>query len=185
MSTPVNNKAEEAKRSKRKGAKKNVSRSVLPNLRTQNTSMNKSQFAEHGKEKSTTSKANDSAGKGGTDEKSKASLRNKTPVQRRAPAPGLGAGGFGGMGFPALNSSGTQRSKQMYEMNYSLDIDSQMYSTRQNSHHVGSFYKRLISNRIIPNGPTPLLAAETTAMSNMVNKNSMITKGALTVRHGN
>ena len=70
-------------------------------------------------------------------------------------------------------------------MNYSLDIDSQMYSTRQNSHHVGSFYKRLISNRIIPNGPTPMLAAETTAMSNMVNKNSMITKGALTVRHGN
>ena len=109
MSTPVN-KAEEAKKSKRKGGKKNVSRSVLPNLRTQNSNMNKSQFAENGKEKSTTSKADGSAGKGGTDEKSKASLRNKTPVQRRAPAPGF-AGGFGGMGFPALNSSGTQRSK--------------------------------------------------------------------------
>ena len=96
------------------------------------------------KDKSSNGKTNDAG-----DDKSKTSLRNKTPVNRRAPTiPTLGAG-FGGLGFPALNSSGTQRSKQMYSMNYQLDIDSQMYSTRQNSHHLGSFYKRLISNRII------------------------------------
>ena len=54
-------------------------------------------------------------------------------------------------------------------MNYVLDIDNQMYNTRQNPVRIGNFYNRLISNRIMDlNKPTPLLAAETTIMSNSV-----------------
>ena len=66
------------------------------------------------------------------------------------------------MAFPAIISPATQRSKEMYTMNYVLDIDSQTYSTRQNDHHLGKFYKRLISNRVLQSKElTPMLAVET------------------------
>lgn len=38
--------------------------------------------------------------------------------------------GMMGLGFPSLTASGAARAKQIYEMNYVLDIDCQKYNTR-------------------------------------------------------
>ena len=71
-------------------------------------------------------------------------------------------------------------------MNYILDIDNQTYSTRQNASHVNKFYKRLINNRVIQAkegvNATPMLAAETAAMTASFKKNTVLQKGAATQR---
>ena len=146
------------------------SRSVLPSLRsTKNVSQIRSNQADSNlKAKQSTSVTPRLDGESST------TTRNITPIQR--PPRNNNAT----MGLPALMSSGTQRSKEMYTRNFTLDIDNQTYSTRQNAHYVGGFYKRLISNRVLQtNQPSPLLAPETVALS------ASLRKGNMSVRHAN
>ena len=37
----------------------------------------------------------------------------------------------------------------MYDLNYVIDIDSNIYSARQNSNRIGNFYNSVIKKRIL------------------------------------
>ena len=69
--------------------------------------------------------------------------------------------------LPTIKSGGssTRGRKNPYEMNYSLQIESPMLSSRQNQYHVNNYYNRLINKRIFNSvKPSPLLAAEQRTM---------------------
>ena len=59
-----------------------------------------------------------------------------------------------------MNSS-VRKGRNMYDMNYSLQIESEMLRSRQHQHHVNNYYTRLVTKRIFNSvKPTPALAGE-------------------------
>ena len=54
---------------------------------------------------------------------------------------------------------------------YTLDIDTQLYSSRQNTYRVGAYYNKMVTQRILKTtNPTPLLSPEKTAILENVRK---------------
>ena len=63
--------------------------------------------------------------------------------------------------LPTLVSGATRRSQAMYDVNYLLDIDSNIYSTRQNSNRIGNYYNSVVKKRIFNSDQnSPLLSPE-------------------------
>ena len=99
---------------------------MLPTLRTtrNDSSTLRSTFAnDKTNDKSSQGKKEGGTTPGAGKSEGPQSTRNKTPAGRFA-------GGGGGFGFPSQISEGTKRSKELYSMNYILDIDNQTYSSR-------------------------------------------------------